>query len=92
MDIVERLRDAADGQRFNPDLHYESASEIDRLREALKKIAKQDLQSIARNALKSGRHFPDWRDALQEIQRYDNQAIAIDALEPNTRAALKGDE
>ena len=35
MDIVEQLRDAADGQRFNPDLHYESASEIERLREAL---------------------------------------------------------
>jgi hypothetical protein len=39
MDIVERLRDAADGQRFNPDLHYESASEIERLREALKKLS-----------------------------------------------------
>ena len=86
MDIVERLRGDYSDERLEL-----AADEIERLREALAKIAERDLQSIAKQAFFST-NVSDWHDALLEIQKYDNQAIAIDALSPNSRVVLEDGE
>ena len=54
MDIVERLRICA---KYDPD-QAEAADEIERLREALGRIAKHDLQAIAINALSPNARKP----------------------------------
>ena len=57
MDIVEKLRHAGDHASYLPHLHHEAADEIERLREALKKIchvtgSDMEAYDIAENALK----------------------------------------
>ena len=84
-DIVERLRES---QLHIPgNIVAEAADEIERLREALREIAKTDIQTWAKAALDKG----DWahRGYLQRIAEFDQQGIACRALAGvEARAAL----
>jgi hypothetical protein len=54
------------------------ADEIERLREALREVARCDFQAWARNALEKDADAQ--KQTLERIAQYDMQKIAIDAL------------
>jgi len=87
IDIVERLRVFI---RFEHPKNYEThivwqaADEIERLRAALREIAKTDVQTWAKAALEKR----DWA-IVERISEVDQQGIACRALaEVGARAAL----
>lgn len=91
-DIVERLRSPAnvfyEYAADNGAMLREAADEIERLREALREIAKTDIQTWAKTALEKG----DWV-IVERIAEVDQQGIACRALEGvEARAALREKE
>jgi hypothetical protein len=60
-------------------LAEDMAYEIDRLRDALREVARCDFQEWARNALEKDADAQ--KQTLERIAQYDMQKIAIDALE-----------
>lgn len=87
-DIVEQLRKHHRDVGLSDDVESwltVAADEIERLREALREIAKTDIQTRAKAALDKG----DWT-LVERIAEVDQQGIACRALEGvEARAALR---
>jgi hypothetical protein len=77
--VIEQYRkDAEEGKWVHGDVAI-VVREIDRLREALREVARCDFQAWARNALEKDADAQ--KQTLERIAQYDMQKIAIDALE-----------